>query len=239
MIKIVVCDDQVIEQNKVIQYLKAFSETITPIEVKVFSSPLELMSTINAIAWADIFLLDIIMPGFSGIALGKHIRENRKDAVIIYFTSSTDYALDAYGIQALQYLLKPVVKSSLFQALKKAIVLVKKHEHYYTIQTRSELIPVKTNDIKYIEYKNHFLCFHVKDTLITSKFYREPFAKVLEKLFEQPGFIQTHRAFVINMHHVDKMNTHAFMMNDQARIPISKSRLTQVRKSYVDFLINV
>lgn len=237
MIKIVVCDDTLTEINKIDHLLAEFNANFLSIDYRVYSSSLELSQNSKIIESTDIFLLDIVMPDITGIDLGKLIRSKNKDASIIFLTTSKDYALDAYGIQALQYLVKPVIKEELYDAIQKGIVYANKKERYYSIQTRSDLIPVKVNDIKYIEYKEHFLHFYVNDKILISKFYRSAFEIAIHDLFEHEDFILAHRAYLVNMCHVKKMDSTSFEMDNHHIVPISKSRLAFTRKTYMDFLL--
>lgn len=237
MLKIIVCDDQVIELNKINELLAEFNASFLSIHISLFTSSLKLSQDIEAIQSTDVFLLDIVMPHLSGIDLGKLIRIHNKDASIIFLTTSTDFALDAYSVEALQYLIKPVQKDNLFQAIKKSAVLASKKESYFQIQTRSEVIPVKTNDIKYIEYKDHVLYFCVNDDIIKSKFYRLSFTSLIPELFNHKDFIMTHRAYLVNMKHVNKIHPQTFEMDNLQQIPISSNKKTQVRNAYMNFLI--
>lgn len=237
MIKLVVCDDQISEQEEIILLLEEYSRSIRQLDIKVFSSSVELSKMEHIIDKTDVFLLDIVMPKLSGIELGKMIRSKRTDAVIIFFTTSRDFALDAFGVHALQYLIKPIEKGALFETLKKAIVMSKKKERLYSIETSKSLVSVKINDIKYIEYKNHLLYFYLKDTIIISKYYRVPFAKAAETLFNDSNFILIHRAILVNMRHIDTMTKKSLKMSNDNVLPVSKSRAAYVKKTYIDFLL--
>jgi DNA-binding LytR/AlgR family response regulator len=237
MIRIVICDDTQSEIEQIKHLLIDFESRYLTIIVKTYTDALALSQDIETIQTTDIFLLDIVMPTVSGVDLGKQIREQNKEASIIYITTSSDYALDAFGVSALQYLIKPITKESLFDALKKAITISNKKDRYFSIQTRTELIPVKINDIKYVEYKDHFLYFFLNDQTIKSKFFRSTFEEAIQTLFKEKNFILTHRAFLINMTHINKMNSNAFEMDNKALVPISKSRLNEVRRIYMHFLI--
>lgn len=61
---------------------------------------------------AEIYILDMIMAKRTGIDLGSLIRKVGGDSVIIYITSSDEYAMEAYGVHAVRYLLKPVSSES-------------------------------------------------------------------------------------------------------------------------------
>ena len=237
MIRIVVCDDKLTELNIVKSYLHDFKQKYPSLDIRSYSSSLELKNDVLSIQSTDIFLLDIVMPNFSGIEIGQLIREHNKDACIIFFTTSKDYALDAYGVKALQYLVKPIKKEDLFDAIKKGITLANKKDRYYYIATKSAIIPVKIKDIKYIEYRDHFLYFYVNDKTYISKFFRQSFEIAIKDLFEHPEFLQTHRAYLINMRHVEKLLTSSFYLTNNQIIPISKNRLNEVRKTYMNYLL--
>lgn len=237
MIKIVLCDDQIQELDKIKELLAVYKADFFSIDIKTFLSSSELSHDISTIESTDIFLLDIVMPHTSGIELGRLIRTYNKEASIVFLTTSTDYALDAYGLEAIQYLLKPVDKQSLFSAINKAVRLVNKNEQHHLIDTIDEVLPVRINEIKYVEYKDHVLYFCVNNELIRSKFYRLPFTSVIQELFEHKDFISPHRSFLVNMQHINKIHTQSFELDNQQHIPISKNRKTTVRSAYMNFLI--
>jgi two-component SAPR family response regulator len=64
----------------------------------------------------DIYCLDIMMPGFTGIDAAKEIRTFDKTAPILFFTSSPEFALESYSVKAINYVLKPISKEKLFFA---------------------------------------------------------------------------------------------------------------------------
>ncbi|MEG1859674.1 MAG: response regulator, partial [Christensenellaceae bacterium] len=65
----------------------------------------------------DIILLDILMPGITGIAAAQEIRKYNKTAKIVFLTSSHEYALDSYSVKAAGYILKPIMEDKLFACL--------------------------------------------------------------------------------------------------------------------------
>jgi len=237
MIKVVVCDDSPFELKQIETLLTTFVNEVSSLDLKYYNQSVLLGEDIKTLTTTDIFLLDIVMPDVSGIALGKKIRTLNEKAVIIFLTTSKEYALDAYGIQALQYLLKPIQKNDLFDALKKALVLIDKQEQYYSIQTRTEIMPVRVSDIKCVEYRDHVLYFTVGHKVVKSKFYRTTFDVAVQSLFEQTSFVLSHRSYLVNMDHVGKMTNDGFILNNHDFVPISKNRLLAVRKIYMNYYL--
>ncbi len=237
MIEIVVCDDDEIELNHVKRLLTLFHPEGVVINVNSYLGSEQLFKDVDRIRKTDLFLLDIVMPEHTGIELGKRIREHHKEAMIIYLTSSKDYALDAYGIKALDYLLKPVNQVDLFETLNHALSLSTKTIQYHTIQTRDAFISVKVDDIKYVEYRDHILYFSLVDKVIKSKFFRNAFELTIPTLFENEQFTLSHRAYLVNMNHIKMMQYDGFVMDNDDFVPISKNRIAEVRKQYMNFCL--
>ena len=86
-------------------------------EAEYYLYSAELYRRIQARALGDIYILDMIMDGKTGIDIGALIRSIDKRSIIIYITSSDDFALEAYGVHAVRYLLKPVQEELFVEAL--------------------------------------------------------------------------------------------------------------------------
>jgi DNA-binding LytR/AlgR family response regulator len=237
MIEIVVCDDDEIELSNVKRLLTAFHHEGVTMNVTYFQGSSQLCNDVARIKNTDIFLLDIVMPEHTGIELGKLIREHNKEATIIYLTSSNDYALDAYGLKALDYLLKPIHQEDLFHTLNHALSFSNKTIKYFTIQTRDAFISVKIDDIKYVEYRDHVLYFSLEDKVIKSKFFRSSFELTIPSLFENDQFTLSHRAYLVNMNHIKMMQYDGFIVDNDDFVPISKNRISEVRKQYMNFCL--
>lgn len=91
--------------------------------VQEFASPAALCERLRHGASYDIYILDILMPEMDGISLGRMIRRGDSEVPVIYVTSSTEYALDAFGIHAVGYIPKPVNRQELAAALQTAYTL--------------------------------------------------------------------------------------------------------------------
>lgn len=237
MIKLVVCEDNQNEMTHLKTLLKKDVITHFDLDVTYFLNPKLVIDDQTILTHTDVFILDILMPEFSGIELAKVIRKHNKDAVIIFLTASKEYALDAYEMLAIRYLIKPLKASELNDALAMASHLVKKKTVKYQIETRTERITLNLLDIKWIEYRDHVLYFTTTESVIKSKFYRTTFSKTIPSLFEHQSFILSHRSYLVNLNHVLKMVPDGFIMNNQAFIPISKNRRTLVRKQYLDYTL--
>ena len=117
MIRIGVCDDdRVILKFLELQLKKYAANTGNEFFVCTFTSGKELLDEHGKDPFSFI-MLDIMMPGENGIEIGRKLREFDTHVPVIYLTSSPDYALDAYSVKAVYYLMKPIKPDDLTYAL--------------------------------------------------------------------------------------------------------------------------
>ena len=114
--RIIICDDTLKDLIKLEKLLLKYSSYYPDMnfEIEKYSDAALLLKKIQEEELADIYILDIVMSKITGIDIGRQIRKNNKKSVIIYVTVSDNYALDAYGIYAIRYLLKPVNETLFF-----------------------------------------------------------------------------------------------------------------------------
>lgn len=117
MIKCVILDDELLA----ISYLKLLCEQIDNVEVvKAFNDPKIFLSEINSID-CNVCILDIEMPGMTGLQVAELISDSKK---IIFTTAYKEYAAEAFDLNVVDYVRKPIKKERLIQAFEKAKELV-------------------------------------------------------------------------------------------------------------------
>ncbi|HOQ00478.1 MAG TPA: LytTR family DNA-binding domain-containing protein [Acetivibrio clariflavus] len=115
MLQIALCDDNIADLFNMLELLNEYkSSKHMNFEYAVFTNGFELISSLNKGKQYDIYCLDIVMPGFTGIDAANEIRSFDKTAPILFFTSSTEFALESYSVKAINYVLKPISKEKLF-----------------------------------------------------------------------------------------------------------------------------
>lgn len=103
MLQIAVCDDNIDELSNMVQLINLYRTSKNfSCEYAVFPNGFELVSALVKGKRFDIYCLDIIMPGFTGIDVAKEIRGFDKIAPILFFTSSPEFALESYSVKAIQ-----------------------------------------------------------------------------------------------------------------------------------------
>lgn len=120
MYLIALCDDETEELNKTEQMLNSYKREHPEINFKTehFGSADELLHMVrNENYVPDLMLMDIYMPEKPGIEAAKELRDMGNGSRIVFLTTSREHALEAFGVNAAQYLVKPVTEEILFPIL--------------------------------------------------------------------------------------------------------------------------
>ena len=237
MLRIAICDDEETELWHIADLTGNFlGERGLSAEVREFTHPDTLLSACDATAF-HIYMLDMVMPMLSGLALGQSIRRKSTDAQIIYITTEAGFALDAYTVNPLHYLLKPVAEQALFAALELAAEKVGfGEETTITVKTREGLRTIHADALVYCEYLRHSVIYTLhNEEKISSLSLSDSFSDHIAPLLRDKRFIRPHAAFAVNMNYVERLDKTGFTMRGGAYVPISGKQYTAVRNTYLDY----
>lgn len=238
--KITICDDSIEDLSKIEKALQKYIDhnTSTNFEITKYSDPGRLSRNVSERQFADIYILDLIMSNQTGIDIGRQLRKSGCQNPIIYITSSDDFALDAYQVHAVRYLLKPLNETDLFEAMDYALSCGEaKNGPVYLIKTKDGLISVPYAKIEYIENVSRTLDVHLTDgENIKSIFIRKSFDDEIGELLQDKCFIQAHKSYIINLNCVKQLTQSTVIMESGKHIPVSKTKTANVKKAYLAFI---
>jgi len=190
----------------------------------------------------DIVLMDIRMPGMDGLEAAKHIASMENPPAVIFTTAYGDYALDAFDTHAIDYLLKPIRKERLEDAINRAKIMTqsiiesirdqlpKTRTHLSVfVQGNIQLIPI--DDIHYFKADQKYVSVFTKDTEVLI----EESLKSLEQDFSET-FLRIHRNTLVAKKVIEKLEKKpdgTFVIrikNQQEPLVVSRRMLSHVRK---------
>lgn len=210
-IKCIVVDDEELART----LLKSYIDKVDFLEiVSDFENPIEAIPILKT-SEIDIIFLDIQMPELKGTDFAKMIDSKSK---VIFTTAYSEYALEGYDLNALDYLLKPITFERFLQAVnkyKKEPVLVKDS---ITVKSGYDLHRLNYSDILYIESDSEYVIFYTSDKKIMS--YQT--LKSLEKALPASHFLRVHRSYIVNTQKVSALKGRDLLIAD-AIIPVSDS----------------
>ncbi len=179
----------------------------------------------------DILLLDIEMPNMTGLELTKNLGEKRP--LIIFTTSNKEYAIEAFELNVVDYILKPVIPSRFIQAIDKAKEMLDSNKEEVNI-TDDEFIFVRDSnivrkilldDIFYVEAMGDYV------KLFTSKkFYAiHTTLKTTEDRLPSSKFLRVHRSYMIAVNKIESIQDGALIINGKA-IPVADNYRAKLNK---------
>jgi len=185
----------------------------------------------------DIAFLDIYLSGKDGLSTARDLRAASrwgKNCAIVFTTSSPEHALEAYGVDAMQYLLKPIDCERVDEILGRCLREIETAQvPTVPIKSRGTLINVPHDDIVLIEADNHNCKVHTIGGLIEtgSSMRIDDFAHLLEG----QQFLRCHRSYIVNLSHVAKMDGD-FIMDDGTKAYIRRGDGPSCEKKWKKWL---
>lgn len=237
--KILVVDDELISRKKILRFLEAHRDSFETFEAE---NGLEALSSIEQNK-PDIVFLDIEMPEMNGMDLVHSLPADR-DFQLIFQTAYSEYAVEAFEKNAIDYLLKPYSQDRFNEALDKAMSstsrrdltplteqLTQKNMYLSKVVvkrgTKNTLIPVE--QVLYFRSENHYTY------ICTDNFeyiHSEPLKDWVKKL-DPNQFQQVHRNAILNLSKINEViegeNMQAVMSNGEA-LQVSRSNRKKVKE---------
>ncbi len=215
-----VVDDEELARNLVASYIGKldFLELVGAAE-----HPLEAMKIMNQ-QQVDLLFLDIQMPELKGTDFAKTVGA---DTRIIFTTAYSEYALEGFELNALDYLLKPITFERFLTAVNKARKKGDFSSTSDTITVKSgyDLHKLNYDDVLYIQSDSEYVVYYTADGKIMSN---QSLTK-LEKLLPDELFMRVHRSFIVNKTKVSALKGRDLIIGTTA-IPVSDSYFEEAKK---------
>lgn len=236
MYHIALCDDELPQQQSTLKLISQYfsDDSQDQCEVSSFSSADELLSSYRLGKTYDILLLDVCMPGCSGIDLAHELLSSGIKIPVIFLTTSKDYALEAFGVHAVRYLLKPIVPRELYEAMNFACAHIEKAERSaILVSTGAEQRTLAFREIICCEANKNYTLFSLKSG--EKLRVRGTLSENMQRLSDAPEFISAGASFIINLSHVRSLDAKSAAMDNDMSIPIPRRTYAALRKAYMDY----
>ncbi len=228
MLRIAICDDDkevVLSHKKIVETCLAENKSAGEIAVYTVSDNL-LYDITEDHFFYDLILLDIEMPGNSGMEAAEKIKPFLPNVKIIFITSHIEFAIDAFELSIFRYVPKQDIHNRLPAAIRDAVKLIGLEEgKAYRIQTSSRLEKIPYKEIYYIE----------RDGKNASIFAARGVSKVRKSLqqvykeLDAEEFIYIDRGCIVNMIHIMQIKEGMAVLKNGVSLPISRTHLQEVK----------
>lgn len=221
-----------------VDLIKSYVERVPMLHlVDTYNSAIEALDQLNQ-DQIDLLFLDINMPELNGLDFAKLVPDNVR---IVYTTAYSEYAIDSYRVNALDYLLKPISFDSFLESVNKAIRYlqidgkhrlkeIKDEEDCLFVKSEYKLVRIKKSDILFIEGLKDYIKIYTTTNprpilTLTSML-------IMERELASTHFLRVHRSYIVNMLHVSHYERGKIIF-DKHEIQVSENGKEQV-KAYIN-----
>ncbi len=233
MYEIALCDDEWAELEKIEKLLSLYQqERKESIQYKIekFESAEELLAQVRQENYTpDLLLLDIFMAGKTGMEAADELRKEKCDVPIVFLTASTEYALEAYELDAVQYLVKPFEKEKFFHAMDIAFDKVWRKEEPLVIKVAGGVCQMQPDDIFYCETQKNYQILYTRTENLRVRMTAGHLYEILQR-FSQ--FKKCGSSYILNMNHIVALHKDEVKMDNGKKVYIPSSKAAEFKKAY-------
>lgn len=238
------CEDEEIQIEYIRQLAEQWAlEKGVPLQFLSYRSAEELLFEQGEHYPFDLLILDIDMKGMSGMELAHKIREKGDQLPILFLTNRKEYVFEGYEVNAFRYLLKPISEEKLFPLLDEINSAEKEDKRYLIENIDGEIIKIALDSILYLEVRGHYTCIHVMEragngenaVLQLKKSLSELEQELLSVTGGRKEFVSTHRSYLVNLQHVERVMRTECKLSDGSSIPVSRNSYGAVNQAFIAF----
>ncbi|RFZ92009.1 DNA-binding response regulator [Mucilaginibacter conchicola] len=231
-IRVLIVDDEPYAVEVIEKYLSAFTEMEL---VGKCNNGIEAFKILQQ-KQVDLMFLDIQMPGIKGTDLLKSLKNPPK---VIFTTAYSEYALEGFDLNAVDYLLKPIPFDRFLRAVDKIYNLpdgkgkplisyeapVSDHEAFMYLKVDRRTVKVNINDVLWIESQRDYVKVIVKDHVYITR----QKISLLEEMLPEQKFVRIHRSFIVAVAKITSFYSYSVDVNGH-ELPIGRNYKLDVQK---------
>lgn len=225
-LQIAICDDEPliteIIKEKLLQYNVNY-------KIQLFLSGEQLLE--SKIDY-DLIFLDYEMPELNGMEVAKKLRNQNYDGHIVFLTSHTEFALDAYTVGTFRFLRKPIEDKAFEETLRSAEVEILANRKLI-FSTSKDVISIQLKEIVYLEAAKNITYIHTTQGEFEVR-------KSLSSLWSELGdkhFCLIHKSYIVAFRHIKFIDNEGILLTGiSSKIPISRKKVTHVKDSFITYM---
>ena len=238
-IKVAICDDEEFYRRQLDDMVSVYgNEMDVNVSIDLYDNAKELMNNILSKSKEyDLLFLDVEMPGMTGIEMADALRKIDPWVCISFATSYDAFAIQAFRLDALDYVMKPIKYTQVKHIIEKARIQIdyrknaqKAERRYLKIKSGYEDVLIDLQNVIYIEKRRNQCVFHKRDEEISCY---EPLKKIYEKL-DHDMFMYTHQGYIANFNHIKEVKKDVVCFGRGMEVPLSRRYHDQIKELHLD-----
>lgn len=237
MIKCVIIDDEPLALKQLNKYVSQISFLEL---VGSFTNSIEAAAFVSS-ELVDLIFVDINMPDLNGLDFVRSLVGHK---MVVFTTAYSEYAIESYKLNAVDYLLKPISFSDFLRAANKCkhhyellqtaaaqpVVttstkqeaeddseLMVENREYISVKADHKVILVKISNITYVESESEYLRLHMNSGEVVTTLLR---LKNIEPILTANDFMRIHRSYIVNLEHIKAFAKGRVFLSDDVSLPV-------------------
>ena len=226
-----ICDD-----NKVdIRYMQeVFRRTAPGHALDVYNDGENLLTAISDGVRYDLLFLDIIMPEQSGMEVARTLARIAPETSVVFLTDSNDYAVEAFSVKALHYVIKPLTDAALVECLHRLKERQHSRRRVHIISSSGIQQMIFADEIQYAQSNAHYYDLHLTDGTIMKA--RMTQSEIQETLGN--SFLPISRGLVVNVEFIRQLGTRSCILKDGREILLSRKNQEAIHSAYAAYVFS-
>lgn len=234
---IALCDDEEKALDQIEKFLADYQDRMQRdivFKTERFTSAEELLKRVREEEYRpDLILLDIFMSGKNGIEAAEELRRLGCNMPLVFLTTSTEHALKAYGVDAIQYLVKPFEQELFFHAIDSALGQIHRiKESQITIKVAGGFRQLNLKEIVYCESQKNYQVFYLAMEEYRARMTAARLWEILERFYQ---FGRCGRSYILNMDHIVSVERGEIVMDNGATIYVPRNKAAEFKKCYFSY----
>lgn len=220
--RIAVCDDAAIEREILCTMLHQYAPEQLLFQ---FSRGEDLLNSHEVF---DLVFLDIYMDGMTGMETAKALHRKNENLSIVFLTSSADFAVESYEVQALDYIVKPLQGKRLRIVWERFLAQHQNIPKYLIVNYSGTTGKLSYDQIEFLESDRHYVTIHLSDgTALRIQGKLDDF----EHQLDDSRFLRCHKSYLINLRLAEAMHE-SFLMHSGATVAYRKRDKKQFQRIF-------
>lgn len=227
-ISCIIIDDEPLSVKLLESYTKKCSEIRL---VNKFTNPIDALHFLEN-NMPDLIFLDVQMPELNGI---QFIKILQKKSLIVLTTAYTEYAVNAFDLDVVDYLLKPIVYERFEQAIckvkeqlktQKSIINQKVITDYFFVKSEYKMLKVNYTDVMYLEGLRDYVAIHTKQAKLLTLQSMKNFEQSLPS-----NFVRAHKSYIVNIDEITSIYSNTIVLG-KIVIPIGSVYAQNIKSKF-------
>jgi len=228
IMKIYLCDDE----KKIREEISlTVSGTLLTAEVSMFDDGKQLVEQMRR-AYCDILLLDIDMPGLSGMEVAALLSELPQKPLLVFVTNHDELVYESFRYHPFGFVRKQFLNEELDKVLRDCAAELEQGKQHFNFRAEGKEVCLLLSELFFFESEGNYLKVYTKE----GEYRFRSTITAVEGTLKKDGFIRVHKGFLVNQSAIRLFGTEAVELIGGKSLPVGKTYLEEAKQQFMRYL---